>query len=150
MELPGSGSDADVLEYLKLWNLSSPVFVDFEDLGGGYEPKFCHVSSKHIVQQRGGRRIHGWALWRFRQGSNAVIVGDFHSVWEQSDGKLVDSLLRRAGRGCFSCGTPVFRSGQLAPGIYSITIVRTCRRHRESGKATQSATRRSSCRKMRH
>lgn len=90
MELPGSASDADVLEYLRLWNLTGPVFVDFQDLSAGYEPDFCHVSSKHIVQQSGGWRVHGWALWRFRQGSETVIVGDFHSVWEQADGKLVD------------------------------------------------------------
>jgi hypothetical protein len=36
--------------------------------------------------KHGGKRVHGWALWQFANG----LMGDFHSVWEDETGKLVD------------------------------------------------------------
>lgn len=86
MILPSSPTGVEVLDFLTMWRLKVPVYVDYQDVGGSYAPDFCHVSVKHAVQQRGGCRIHGWALWQF---SN-VIVGDFHSVWETPSGTLVD------------------------------------------------------------
>jgi hypothetical protein len=95
--LPGSTTHPDVLEFLNLWGLRDPVYLDYEDVGEGYAPNFCHVSAKHVASKRGGRRIHGWALWRFTQGGVDVIVADFHSVWENPDGKIVDVTPPKAG-----------------------------------------------------
>jgi hypothetical protein len=36
--------------------------------------------------KHGGKRVHGWALWQFPNG----LMGDFHSVWEDGTGTLVD------------------------------------------------------------
>ncbi len=91
--LPVSATDLHVLEFLRLWNLQDPVYLDYEDVGEGYEPNFCHVSAKHIVSKRGGRRIHGWALWQFGE----VIVGDFHSVWETPDSIITDVTPPKVG-----------------------------------------------------
>ncbi len=73
--------------------LKDPVFLNYEDVGFGYEGDFCHVSAKHVVEKLGGRRIHGWSLWQFDdpEGKSApMIVGDFHSVWENSAGIIKD------------------------------------------------------------
>jgi hypothetical protein len=97
MTLPASETHPDVLEFLNLWNLRDPIYVDYQDVGEGYRPDFCHVSVKHVALNRGGRRIHGWALWQFSQGGVDVIVADFHSVWETPDGVLVDVTLPKDG-----------------------------------------------------
>lgn len=88
--LPASTTDPQVLEFLKLWNLKDAVFLHYQDVGEGYAPDFCHVSAKHAAAKHGGRRIHGWALWQFGEGSSTMIVADFHSVWEKPDGTMVD------------------------------------------------------------
>jgi hypothetical protein len=63
---------------------NTPLHVDY--VNHGYEQSQCHLSSKHCAFKNGGRRIHGWALWQF----NKQIDAEHHSVWETSDGKLVD------------------------------------------------------------
>lgn len=35
---------------------------------------------------KGGRRVHGWAVWMFDE----ILVGEHHSVWQNPDGALVD------------------------------------------------------------
>jgi hypothetical protein len=88
--LPVSTTDPQVLEFLNLWGLKDPVYLDYQDVGEGYAPDFCHVSAKHVAAKHGGRRIHGWALWQVGQGSATLIIADFHSVWEKPDGTIVD------------------------------------------------------------
>lgn len=95
--LPEAADHPEVLEFLKIWRLKKPVYVGYEDLGEGYGREFCHVSAKHAALHRGGRRVHGWALWNFRKNDVDVIVGDFHSIWENPDGKLIDVTPPRAG-----------------------------------------------------
>lgn len=93
MKLPDATTSPFVLEFLSRWNLENTTFLDYEDMGLEYEADFCHVSAKHIVSQRGGKRVHGWSLWQFDDPAGKalpVIVGDFHSVWEAPDGMLKD------------------------------------------------------------
>ena len=89
-KLPASESDPSVLEFLNLWNLKDPIYLDFEDKG--YAADFCHVSAKHMASKNGGSRVHGWALWLFEGASpdETIIVGDFHSVWADAKGTLHD------------------------------------------------------------
>lgn len=92
-KLPASLDDPSVLEFLDLWELKDPVFVEFKEVDNRYEPNFCHVSAKHAAQEKGGRRVHGWALWQYDDPAGLalpVIVGDFHSVWETPEGELID------------------------------------------------------------
>lgn len=96
--MPTSEKDQAVLDFLKLWKLQNPVYLKYEDVGEGYGPDFCHVSAKHIAAKRGGRRVHGWALWKYSQDGADVIVGDFHSVWQNPDGVLVDVTPPKAGK----------------------------------------------------
>src|SRR5690606_30830971 len=61
-----------------------PTLLPYVD--HGYEAAWCHVSAKHKTITAGGRRIHGWALWKF----GPDLVADHHSVWETEKGDLVD------------------------------------------------------------
>jgi len=63
---------------------SAPVHLQYVDYG--YDSAFCHLSAKHCAMTRGGRRVHGWAIWRFYD----TVVGEHHSVWENPEGDLVD------------------------------------------------------------
>ncbi|ULB11836.1 hypothetical protein ORIO_18545 [Cereibacter azotoformans] len=56
----------------------------------GYEPRYCHMASKHHALQQGGRRVHGWAIWRFVDTSGSIIIAEHHSVWEAPSGVLID------------------------------------------------------------
>jgi len=77
--------DAAVGKFLKKWRLSAePVRLQFVDFG--YGAAWCHVSAKHKAVADGGRRVHGWALWKF----GPDVVADHHSVWENERGELVD------------------------------------------------------------
>lgn len=62
----------------------TPLYVDHAE--HGYVPSQCHLSAKHCAMTKGGRRVHGWALWQF----GGQIDAEHHSVWETADGDLVD------------------------------------------------------------
>jgi hypothetical protein len=88
-----------VVDFLQQWKLRDPVYLDYTDVGENYEPNFCHVSAKHIALKLGGRRVHGWALWLYSQGGVDIVMGDFHSVWEDANGTLVDVTPPKAATG---------------------------------------------------
>ena len=74
-----------VLCFLKKWGLTeNPTRLHYAD--HGYDAAQCHVSAKHKALSDGGRRVHGWALWMF----DDFLLADHHSVWEDSDGNLID------------------------------------------------------------
>lgn len=82
--------DDEVAEWMRLNAFTGPperlVYRD-----EGYEPRYCHVASKHHAVKHGGRRLHGWAIWRFVDTSGAsIIISEHHSVWETPSGVLVD------------------------------------------------------------
>lgn len=84
-KLPQCESDTDVLTFLAVHGINSCAkYVAFED--HGYEKDYCHVSALHAAKTMGGRRIHGWALWQF----NGYVLAEFHSVWEKTNGDIVD------------------------------------------------------------
>ena len=94
-------NDDDVVELLKLNGLTGqPQYIRYEDRG--YDPQWCHVSAKHCAVIDGGKRVHGWALWRFEDptapGGQTIAVAEHHSVWESQDGELVDVTPPRFGR----------------------------------------------------
>jgi hypothetical protein len=89
--VPATASDPYVVEFLDLWNLRDPIYLDYEN--NGYAADFCHVSAKHMASKHKGRRVHGWALWLY----DTIIVGDFHSVWEDEKGILHDVTPPKVG-----------------------------------------------------
>lgn len=86
-------SDSDVREWLEVNAMQgTPECIPYED--HGYEARFCHVSAKHHAITNGGKRVHGWALWRWAVPDadlgTTIIFAEHHSVWEMPDGKLID------------------------------------------------------------
>ena len=77
--------DPSVTNFFAMWQLTeTPLHLDYTDYG--YEAAWCHLSAKHRAIVFGGRRVHGWALWKF----GPDLVADHHSVWETEEGNLVD------------------------------------------------------------
>ncbi len=86
--LPASLSDLTVEEFIAGWGFpDTPILISYTDVGAGYLGDWCHVSSKAHAMKHGGRRVHGWALWYY-EGNG--VMGNFHSIWEDPDGVLVD------------------------------------------------------------
>lgn len=74
-----------VQKFMTRFRLSNtPVHLHYTD--HGYDPDNCHLSAKHCAMTKGGRRVHGWAIWGFDE----MLIGEHHSVWEDPDGNLVD------------------------------------------------------------
>lgn len=83
-ELPAA-DDRAVRAFLRKWHLAAtPTVLPYIDYG--YDAAWCHVSAKHKAISSGGRRVHGWALWKFE----SLIIGEHHSVWQPEGGGLVD------------------------------------------------------------
>lgn len=62
---------------------NSPLHLTFTDYG--YPASQCHLSAKHCAMTKGGRRVHGWAVWKFGD----VLIAEHHSVWDDGN-RLVD------------------------------------------------------------
>jgi hypothetical protein len=112
-KLPSSTTDPQVLEFLNLWGLKDPIYVDYQDVGEGYAADFCHVSAKHVAAKHGGRRIHGWALWEFSQDGATIVVADFHSVWKKPDGTIVDVTPPKFGTKVLFVPDPALKIGRI-------------------------------------
>lgn len=92
--VPESETDPDVVRFGKMFGLEDAAsMLEYQD--HGYGPEWCHVSAKHHALTHGGKRVHGWALWRF----GSLVMGDFHSVWEAPDGELIDVTPPKFGAG---------------------------------------------------
>jgi hypothetical protein len=96
--VPTSTTHSGVVDFLKQWKLHDPVYLDYIDVGENYEPDFCHVSAKHMALKHGGHRVHGWTLWTYPESGGDFVLADFHSVWENADGVLVDLTPPKAGK----------------------------------------------------
>jgi len=93
--LPSSVTAPSVVEFVTGWGLTgAPALISYTD--HGYGPDWCHVSSKAHALKYKGRRVHGWALWEFGDGG---ATGNFHSVWEDASGLLVDLTPPKYGSG---------------------------------------------------
>ncbi len=74
----------------------TPVVLPYRDFG--YESGQCHISAKHHVIVHGGKRVHGWALWRYdHPDAESMYVAEHHSIWEDASGQLVDVTPPRDG-----------------------------------------------------
>lgn len=80
-----AANDAAVVQFQAKWRLTNKL-VRLPYIDHGYGAAWCHVSAKHRALSDGGRRVHGWALWKF----GPDLFADHHSVWENENGDLVD------------------------------------------------------------
>jgi hypothetical protein len=90
--MPASATDVEVLKFAAMYGLTdAPVILAYQD--EGYDPIQCHISAKAHALKHGGKRVHGWALWELPDG----LIGEFHSVWEDASGALIDITPPRFG-----------------------------------------------------
>lgn len=90
--LPASTTEAEVLHFRTFFQLpDEPVVLPYQD--EGYDPIQCHISAKAHAIKHNGKRVLGWALWQLPDG----LIGEFHSVWEDSTGTLIDVTPPRFG-----------------------------------------------------
>jgi hypothetical protein len=82
---PGSILFPAVQAFAQALNSSArPVVLKYQNLN--YASDQCHLSAKHAALTKGGRRVHGWAIWQ----DTVYTFAEFHSVWEMPDTTLVD------------------------------------------------------------
>jgi hypothetical protein len=72
----------------------APVRLPFTDVGQDYKGAACHLNAKHRVENFGGSRVHGWVVWQYHNAAQA----EFHSVWRDADGALIDITPHRNGQ----------------------------------------------------
>lgn len=61
-------------------------FVQYEPLASAPE-KECFRIVPEQVARVGGEQVVGWALWEWRK---VMLIAEFHAVWRDLDGHLVD------------------------------------------------------------
>lgn len=65
---------------------------------GGFEPEVvqCHVNVwAHWKRSPGGHAVAGWVIWQAKAAS--FVEAEFHSVWCDAEGNLVDVTPRKDG-----------------------------------------------------
>ena len=93
--VPAKPYGADVQRVLdRLPSKEEALLLQFTDVGAGYFGSACHLNVKHRVSTHGGRKVHGWAVWQYRNFAQA----EFHSVWEDDQGRVFDITPHRNGQ----------------------------------------------------
>lgn len=54
----------------------------------------CFVNVEQAIAKSGGRAIYGWAIW---QELGVYIEAEFHCVWENDAGEMLEKCWRNAG-----------------------------------------------------
>lgn len=54
--------------------------------GCGYN--YCHLNVPNHIKKHGGTQVYGWKVWN--QERYGFVEAEFHSVWCNPDGQLVD------------------------------------------------------------
>lgn len=73
---------------------AKPVSLPFTPMPTPYEAGVCHWNVEHCVRQNGGERVPGWMIW---DQNPAFTESEFHSVWRDPSGKLIDITPRVDG-----------------------------------------------------
>lgn len=50
-------------------------------------PMECFPNVEQMVREQNGKQVNGWAIW---QWANILVEAEAHSVWENSEGQLID------------------------------------------------------------
>ncbi|NKM36337.1 hypothetical protein [Rhizobium laguerreae] len=80
-----------VAQFSTTHRLPPAVPLNFTAINPLYATDFCHINAKDKAISK-GKRVHGWALWEYYGPPyhSPVVVGNFHSVWEDESGNLVE------------------------------------------------------------
>ncbi|PVZ89961.1 hypothetical protein C9426_00850 [Serratia sp. S1B] len=70
----------------KINTTNSPLYVKSSPLQNSIENE-CFPIVEEYVQQNGGERILGWAIWEL---PNLFIEAEFHAVWKSPKQELID------------------------------------------------------------
>jgi len=65
---------------------TQPVFVPVRDTDG-HQPGDCFFNVRRKISRDGGGIQHGWTIW---EAPDKLIEGEFHAVWVDQDGALID------------------------------------------------------------
>lgn len=65
---------------------SQPCHIPLQPLAGAPESE-CFSVVPEQVRRCGGEQVVGWAIWEWRK---VMIEAEFHAVWRDPDGNLVD------------------------------------------------------------
>jgi hypothetical protein len=68
-----------------------PIYVPVRPLHGAPDDECFTILPKHIATH-GGDQIIGWAIWEWPR---VLIEAEFHCVWRQPDGALLDVTPKR-------------------------------------------------------
>lgn len=63
-----------------------PVYVPVRPFGSGIQQN-CFFNVEYQVKKSGGRNQLGWIIWEM---PNVLLEAEFHAVWEDSEGQLID------------------------------------------------------------
>ena len=63
-----------------------PVYVPLRPVSNAPQNECVTIVPRHI-EQNGGEQVIGWAIWEWPR---VFIEAEFHSVWRQPDGSLLD------------------------------------------------------------
>ncbi len=86
VSVPKREDDPDVKRLEKLLKAShDPFFVDVRPEPWALVSE-CFPNVERKVKESGGRMVIGWQVWK----SPNLIEGEFHGVWEDPDGNLID------------------------------------------------------------
>lgn len=81
---------AEITEELKAFCIdlcwSEPAFIPVQpDQDGMYG--FCNLTVVEKIKKEGGKPVHGWTIWEW---PGVFWTAEFHMVWEDSNGDLID------------------------------------------------------------
>lgn len=79
----------------RLPSKAAPVLLPFTDVEQDYKDAACHVNAKHRAETAGGSRVHGWVVWQYPKKE---AQAEFHSLWRDDDGALLDITPHRNGQ----------------------------------------------------
>lgn len=65
---------------------SHPVFLEPQPVAGARSMECYDNVDKHVAGNK-GRKQHGWLIW---QCGESFLEGEFHAVWRDAEGNLVD------------------------------------------------------------
>lgn len=65
-----------------------PVYVPVEAAEWSRSHE-CFLNVQWMVQEQGGWRVNGWAVW---QWANILVEAEVYAVWESPEGKRIGNI----------------------------------------------------------
>lgn len=82
-----------VINFCGTVSIEQPVFLPWTKVSPDYRSGWCHNNVLEQVRRAGGKRVNGWMIW----DNGNFVESEFHSVWEDPQGNLIDLTPRADG-----------------------------------------------------